>query len=319
MPELRTDPVSGRQVLIAEERSGRPQDFRIDPTTVARPDAADRCPFCEGREAQTPGSVVQWRLSDSDRSPAWQVRVIPNKYPAVAAPEGAHEIVVESPSHVVDVAELAVDELQLVFHAFRHRAAHWLEHPGIQYVAIMKNSQAAAGATLEHVHSQVLALPFVPAGVQVEMEAAHRFFQQRGHCLFCDLVARERQDGRRMVLETNLLTVFTAYAGRQPYETWILPRTHQACFSQASDSMLGDLAAVLLTLLHKLQACAGRLSYNLVLHTAGNPLQGDDAYHWHWELVPRLTRFAGLEVGSGAFVNTLAPERAAEALRAGNP
>ncbi len=333
--ELRTDPITGHQVLIAEDRAGRPNDFSAQESTSV--DQAE-CPFCAGHENLTPEPL----LMVNGPSGEWQVRVVPNKFPAVSldpcelveprtsslglvsqSPIGAHEVFIESPRHVQEITELSIAELSLVLQAYRERLRFWSTDECVQHATIFKNVGTAAGASLEHIHSQLLALPTIPPVMASELEGSQRYYAKNQACIFCKLVEDELAHRKRLVMDTGPFVAFCAYAGRQPYETWILPRQHSANFEQLDDSKIESLAKVLRQVVERLQARLTSPSYNLILHTAPfRQLYADgdinQYWHWHFELVPRSTTRAGFEWGTGMFINPLAPERAAVRLRRAN-
>jgi UDPglucose--hexose-1-phosphate uridylyltransferase len=337
MPELRIDPVCGRRVYIAEDRAGRPSDFvAATPLAVDATVAAERreaCPFCAGREAATPEASATVLGADG----RWAVRVVPNKFPAVelsrarpqvatgdslrramgeaSAAVGAHEVIVESPRHLTDLVELDVEQLAVVLGVYRDRLRHWAGDGRLRHGIVFKNSGSAAGASLEHVHSQLVALPYVPDAVRAELDGAERFYAANRQCVVCDLSAREIAAGERLVLQRDGYAVVCAFAGRQPLETWILPERHAARFDEAGDGELLGLAPVLQDLLRRLHAVTESPTYNLILHTAPFDVVYAPYYHWHWELIPRSTPLAGLEWGAGTYINPMSPERAARLLR----
>ena len=332
MPELRIDPIVGRRVYVAEDRAGRPTDLAGERPGAAVPSASDyepHCPFCAGNEAATPDATAT--VVDADGQ--WQVRVVPNKYPAVTldagggdAPAragapgapGVHEVIIESPRHLVDVEQLDVGELSAVLGVYRDRLRHWAADPRLRHGLIFKNSGFAAGASLAHLHSQLVALPYVADAVAAELDGAARYYAAHGQCTFCDLLRRELADGERVVVRRDGVAAFCAVAGRQPYETWILPEAHGDRYDGADDAQLRSLAAVLHDVLVRLHTVAPGAGYNLLLHTGSFDGAAAASYHWHWELVPRLSSLAGLELGAGVYINPLAPERAAQRLRAAN-
>ncbi len=256
--------------------------------------------------------------------------MIPNKYPAVTLglsdilppassalgvvsqlPAGAHEVFVESPRHIQDIWELSVDELVQVFQAYRERLRFWSTDERICHASIFKNVGLAAGASLEHIHSQLLALPDIPPAIATELVGARRYYDEHHRCVFCQLLDEELTHRQRLVVDTGSFVAFCAYAGRQPYETWILPRKHSASFEQLSDTDTRTLAEILLQVVERLRGQLSPLSYNLLLHTAPFRTTATDCYHWHFELVPRSTTLAGFEWGAGMHINPLSPERAA--------
>ncbi|NOY40894.1 MAG: galactose-1-phosphate uridylyltransferase [Planctomycetes bacterium] len=331
MEEIRTDPISGRKVLIAEGRSERPSDYGVSGAShVQKTEADDNCPFCAGAEHRTP-SPIREVLDEAGR---WQVRVIPNKYPAVDAhstiselgelrtpfspPDqayGSHEVVVESPRHLRDVTEISVEHLAIVLQVYRDRLQHWSTDQRMRYVQVFKNFGFAGGASIEHIHSQIVAIPFVPESVESELQGASRYHQRHQRCIFCDLLTQELEQRSRLVLESGRFAAFCAYAGRQPCETWVMPTAHQSDYRMLNDEDTYSLAKMLRQVLQKLHILISQLSYNLILHTLPFSNSGPDHYHWHFEIVPRTTHLAGFEWGTGLFINPLSPERAAKMLR----
>ncbi len=331
MEEIRTDPISNRKVLIAEGRAKRPSDYGISDTSQAlKTVAADNCPFCAGAEQRTPSPIREVL----DESGCWQVRVIPNKYPAVSAHStiseqgefqtpipppipscGSHEVVIESPRHLRDITEIPVEQLAIVLKVYRDRLQHWATDQRVRYVQVFKNFGFAAGVSIEHVHSQIVAIPFVPEIVEAELQSADSYYLRHQRCIFCDLLTQELEQRRRLVLEDGRFTAFCAYAGRQPYETWVMPTAHQSDYRKLGDEDAYSLAKVLNQVLQKLHIQVPQLSYNLILHSIPFSNSGPTNYHWHFEIVPRTTRLAGFEWGTGLFINPLSPERAAKMLR----
>lgn len=311
--------------MIAEDRAGRPCDFHeVDETVTTSAD----CPFCVGNEHWTPESLVEVR----DAAGNWQVRVVPNKYPAVSldqasfapspgplastthAPFGAHEVFIESPRHVQGITDLSQEELTTVLLVQRDRLRMWSSDKRVKYVALFRNIGHPAGASLGHIHSQLVALPEVPAVVATEVTACQLSYRQYQRCAFCQLLADELAEESRIVMSDGPFVAMCAYAGRQPYETWILPAEHQSGFENLADELFPELAALLQQLARGLKQVLSPLSYNLLLHTS--PFGLDPAqFHWHLELVPRSTQLAGFEWGTGMYINPLSPERAAERLR----
>lgn len=332
--ELRVDPTSGRRVLIAEARALRPSDFKSDPVPFPSHDPVD-CPFCPGNEHATPHELAVLRNTQG----AWQARVVPNKFPAVGlasdelwtqgvpspgvdgqclAPHGVHEVIIESARHVRDWADLKREEVVDVLRLFRDRINNAYREHGMTTAILFKNVGQGAGASLEHIHSQLVVLPFAPQVLDEELRIAAEFYASSGKCLMCDLLDKEIQ-GERFVLENEHFSAFCAYAGRQPYEMWIVPKEHGSRFTELADSHFGSLAEILRELVRRLSAVIVEPAYNLVLHMA--PMNDDRAraFHWHWELIPRTTSLAGFEWGTGMHINSVSPERAAIRLRALKP
>jgi UDPglucose--hexose-1-phosphate uridylyltransferase len=320
-PELRKDPVVDRWTIVSTDRLSRAQEVHesVPPSPVGP------CPFCAGNESLTPHE--SFVLGDGA---GWQIRVVPNAFPALRRMEefrsnshngyeshsgwGVHEVVIECPHHEANLANLSVSRFADLFRIYRQRIRTGKDDPRLVYPMIFKNCGASAGASLEHAHSQILLMPCVPQVVRDELEAANRFRQSTGHCIFCDLRDRERAAGIRMIAESAEFTAFAAFAGRFPFETWIVPARHASHFDEISDDQADDLAKVMRTVLRKLSLGLSDPPYNYYIHTApwNEPAS---AYHWHMEILPRVTGTAGFEWGTGFAINPVPPEQAAEYLR----
>ena len=316
-PEFRRDPVSGRWVVVAPERAQRPVTLEEAPP----PRADDRvgCPFCPGNEHDTPHEVLADRdVGTPPDGPGWRLRVVPNKYPAVrpdAPAAGRHEVVVETPDHIADPADLSDAQFRAVFQAYRDRLITLAEDTTLAAAAVFKNVGAEAGASLGHTHSQIVATPLVPPDLQLELDRSAAYHAEHGRCVFCDLIAAERAAGVRVVAETANVLAVAAYAPRFAYETWVLPKPHAGRFETTDDGWLAEFADVVKRVVRGLGRVPGAAAYNWFLHAA--PLRSAELphYHWHVEVLPRTARPAGLEWGFGCFVTAVAPERAAVELR----
>lgn len=309
-PQLRRDPIVNRWALIAPERAARPGAI-IEP--AALPNHESECPFCEGRESLTPPEIFALRDADSPPNyPGWRVRIVPNRFPAVRGSLGSHELIVECPQHEASFARFSADHAADVLRAVARRFRELRETHASCYPLFFKNHGSAAGASLAHAHSQIIAMCGVPPIVAEEIAAIRQHEKQHGRCLFCDLVAEEIATGVRVVRQSESIIAFTALAGRFPYETWIMPRRHTANVEAESDDCLFEAAEILRFVLRRLEQVAGGPAYNLILHTG--PWDGSP-FHWHMELLPRITGAAGFEWGAGVFINPLPPEVAAAKFR----
>jgi len=226
--------------------------------------------------------------------------------------------VIESPDHAMDLADLPVEHIQEVMLAYRERMIDLHKDKRLRYVLIFKNHGERAGATLEHTHSQLIATPIIPRFLQEELEGARRYYELKERCVFCDIVAQETapDNGRRVVAMTDRFIAIEPFAPRFPFETWILPRRHDSSYERVEGrEELRDLAGLLKDTLQRLNVALERPPFNFVIHTA--PVsEGDvDSYHWHLEIMPKLTRVAGFEIGSGFYINPTPPEDAAQYLR----
>jgi UDPglucose--hexose-1-phosphate uridylyltransferase len=328
LPDLRKDPITSRWVIIATDRARRPTDFTRD-HVVAR--GGRFCPFCPGNETKTPPEVLAYRTSGAANEAGWSVRVVPNKFPALRVEGeldkqgeglydrmngvGAHEVIIETPDHMSSLSEMPEKQVSEVLFAFRDRILDLKKDPRLRYIIIFKNHGEAAGATLEHPHCQLIALPVVPKRVQEELDGAMRYHLFRERCIYCDILQQELQAQERIVFETEHFLVIAPYASRFPFEMWVVPRRHNSHFSNTDAPAMHNLGWVLRTVLRKMDKALEQPPYNAVVHTA--PLQNSpmDHYHWHIEIIPKLTKVAGFEWGTGFYINPTPPEEAARFLR----
>lgn len=328
MPDLRKDPVVGRWVIISTERARRPSDFKTE-AVVPR---GENCVFCPGNEDKTPPEILVGRPPGSPpNTPGWSFRVVANKFPALRiegdlepAGEGlydrmngvgAHEVVIEAPDHRATLASLPADVVADVMLAYRERVVDLKKDPRFEYVLVFKNHGEAAGASLEHPHSQLIATPIIPIMVTEELTGSAQYFEIKERCVWCDIVRQERRTRSRIVLEANGFVALAPFAPRFPFETWILPTRHRSAFEETGVDELRGLADVLGEFLRRMERVLKHPPYNYMLHTA--PLREGplEHFHWHLEIIPKLTQVAGYEWGSGFFINPVPPEAAAAALR----
>ncbi len=298
-------------MILAPERNRRSSDYAAAPP-AGRP--RDECPFCPGREARTPPEVASFRDSGESNTAGWRVRVVPNKFPSVDPGVGAHEVIIETPDHDRTLARATTPEIAEVLSMFRDRILAAGRHPSVRSVVITRNQRAAAGATREHPHAQLLALPVTPKRLAEEVAVARRHREATGGCPWCDMLDRELAGEKRVVVVNDTFAAFAPYASRFPYETWLLPRTHRARFENLGASELRKLAELLRVLLRKMTTELRNPAYNLILMTAPFREKASDTYHWRFELIPRLGREAGFEWATGCFVNPVPPEEAVRRL-----
>jgi UDPglucose--hexose-1-phosphate uridylyltransferase len=329
MPELRKDPVIGRWVIISSERSKRPSDFASGGSSRR---TASICPFCPGNESSTPPEIIADRDPETAQdTPGWTLRVISNKFPALTIEGelnregvgifdkmngiGAHEVIVETPDHEKDIVDLSTEQVARVLVSYRERMTDLGRDPRFRYVMIFKNQGEAAGASLEHSHSQIIATPVVPKRVQEELLGSRKYYEYKERCIFCDIVRQEREARDRVVAETDRFICIAPFAPRFPFECWLLPRYHQARFGELADDQIQELGALMRETLYRIRAALDDPPYNYVLHTSPVMRDYDLEYHWHFEIIPKLTKVAGFEWGSGFYINPTAPEDAARFLR----
>lgn len=330
-PELRKDPIAGRWVVIARGRGRRPSG---PPSSSAGAQAAEGpCPFCPGNERHTPPEVDARRDPGTrPDAPGWRTRVIPNKFAALrpaGAPEpaldgiyermegvGAHEVIIESPDHGTELSELPVERIAEVLEVCRDRARAHAADPRVRYVLPFKNYGAWAGASQEHSHTQLLAAPVIPDVAREELAECERRFAETGRCSFCAVTAHELERGARLVARDDAFVALAPYASRFAYETWILPLRHEASFEAAERPELLGLAAILRDTLGRIRRALDRPCYNFLIHSAPARSGALPWYHWHVEIIPKLSLASGFEWGTGAYINAVPPEEAAERLRA---
>jgi UDPglucose--hexose-1-phosphate uridylyltransferase len=328
MPELRKDAVTGRWVIISTDRRKRPNDFRLEPAKVI---GGEHCPFCPGHEELTPPEVLAFRNGGVPNTPGWELRVVPNKFPALQVEGnldregeglfdrmngiGAHEVIIETPDHKKTMTTMSESEIERVLWAYRERVLDLKRDIRFRYILVFKNHGAAAGATLEHSHSQLIALPIVPDYVKEEIDGARQHFASKERCVFCDILRQELTAGRRIIHENADIVALAPYAPRFPFETWLLPKSHGARFEDAPHQHYEGLARMLKSVLLRMDRALETPSYNLIIHSLPFSERATEFYHWHVELIPKLARTAGFEWGTGFYINPTSPEEATKVLR----
>ncbi|RKX27799.1 MAG: galactose-1-phosphate uridylyltransferase [Candidatus Zixiibacteriota bacterium] len=328
MPELRKDPVIGRWVIISTERRNRPSSF----SAVKRTEEPSRCPFCPGNEEATPPEVLAYREAGSEPNrPGWRLRVISNKFPALKVEGsldrrphgiydsmngiGAHEVIIETNKHDYDLVDMTDLEVRDVLWSYRERITDLERDIRFKHIIIFKNHGEAAGASLEHSHSQLIATPIVPKRVKEKLLGAKRYFEFKERCVYCDILRQELTDRERIIKDHDAFVAFTPYASRFPFESCIMPKAHQSNFLEMSDSEYLTLAVCLKDTLRRLKLALNNPPFNYVLNTRPLSIEHQEYYHWHIEIIPKLTTVAGFEWGSGFYINPTTPEEAAAFLR----
>jgi UDPglucose--hexose-1-phosphate uridylyltransferase len=336
--ELRKDYLLNRWVVIATDRSRRPTDFAKQKAESAQTSV---CPLCVGNEHMTPPAVLLYLKQNGEikkdkdhngmRSKNWVIRVIPNLYPAFAPPKdpadqahimksenfgyaiGHHEVLVESPNHDEDPADAELPQLKHLINAYIDRLRELAAKPYIQYVSIFRNYGREAGASLSHAHSQIIATPMVPRTVEEEMAASKTFYEQHQKCVFCDIIEKETKSPR-LILDNSSFVVFAPYASVHPLEFWILPKKHDINILNLTDAEITAFAETLKTSLKALKDLVNDPPYNYGFHLSVNR-EAENYYHWHVEVYPQLSIWAGFEKNTGMYINTVKPETSAEELR----
>lgn len=331
MLEIRQNIATREWVIISTERARRPEDYGQAPhhTHDEGPAYEPGCPFCPGNEEL---ELERLRLPDTGD---WQLRVVQNKFPALRehgdrtrhadginlaiSGVGYHEVVIESPRHNTCPALESVDEVERTLAAFQLRSLTIREDRRIEQVVFFKNHGPDAGTSLSHPHAQLLALPVVPYSIRTRVEAARRYFDDHGECVICRMREHEERDGARVIYRSEHFVAFIPYAAYSPFHLWIVPRRHQAGFLETTGEELRDLSVILRAVLRKIYFGLNDPDYNYIIRTAPEHEQRLSYLHWYVTIIPRVTRTAGFEMGSGMFINTALPEDSAAFLRGVTP
>ena len=326
--ELRKDPLSQRWVIIAAERARRLSD--IDCVEIVKPPLFD--PFAPGNEDKTPTEIAAFRQAGTlPNKPGWRVRVVPNKFPALQIEGslnkrgdgiydrmqgiGAHEVIIDAPDTVASFTALNDVQVQEMIWMYRDRLVDLRRDRRMKYGLVFKNVGAAAGAPMFHTHSQLIVTPIVPQTVVQKMESCRAFHEYRGRCLLCDMVAQEMEQKARVVMDTGFFLAFEPYAPRTPFETWILPKNHESHFEEIGQQNCEELAFILKRSVARIEKGLGQIAYNYMITTSPFDAGPLNYFHWHIEIIPRMTEQAGFEWGTGFYINPVPPEEAAEFLR----
>lgn len=349
--EIRINPVvPGESVLIATARSLRPKKEEPPAPHDGRPHV-ETCPFCRGNEAKTPQSIAQVPASG-----AWRIRIVENLYPVLGDERqnpnlafglqqtidgyGRHEVVIDHASHGIRFHEMEGEHLGLLFSAYRDRmAALYRANPSVRSVLVFKNFGPAAGASIGHTHSQIVAMPVVPFNIEAEVRHSAAFHERTGQCIFCSLidealtfeatfhdresgaVRRKIDVGQYIIERGSRFIAVKPFASRFEWEVQVLPLAHEADFANLSGDDAADLGRVFKRTMARLNAVLGGVQYNFFIHSLPHG-SGSEArrpsYHWHIEICPRTSVPTGFELGSGLFMNTISPEDAAARLRSVN-
>ncbi len=332
MPELRQDPATKQWVIYARERAKRPSDFIKQKITPFLPAYKADCPFCPGNEKMTPPETMAYRKEGSPNSPEWWVRTVPNKFPALS-PDGnltrreeeglfrrmdgvgQHEVIVETPQHNQFIPMMEDKQVEEIILAYRERYLALRQDLRYKVIIIFKNHGLAAGTSIEHPHSQLVAMPIVPLTTRFRFEKAASHFDDNGTCVYCDMLREGLRISPRIVMETDTFIVFHPFASRAPFETWIIPKEHQASFGSISMAGAKEFAHVLRITLLKIHQGLNNPDFNYIIQTAPIKDEHEDYFHWHLQILPRLVTPAGFELGTGMFINTVLPEETASFMR----
>ena len=330
MPELRKDPITGRWVIISTDRAKRPIGFR----SRKRGDQGNRdLPVLLRERIQDAarGSAIRAQRQRAEHVRAGKCAWFPTNFPALGIEGdldregeglfdrmngvGAHEVIIETPDHRSTLATMSEKQIEDVLWAFRDRMLDLKNDRRFRYILIFKNHGEAAGASLEHPHSQLIALPIVPKRVREEVDSSRHYYYDKERCIFCDMIRQELESGVRVIGETNLFVTLAPYAPRFPFEMWILPKQHASAFENNQSLIYAGLAKVLKDNLARLDVVLDRPAYNLMIHTSPIGEETNEHYHWHIEIIPKLTKVAGFEWGTGFYICPTPPEESARFIR----
>ncbi len=329
MSELRQDPTTEEWVIITTERLKRPSDLVHVKTRAQLLDYSQSCPFCPGNEHMTPPATLSYQKLDKS---GWRLRVISNQFPALK-PEGnttrkiecglfmsldgvgIHEVVIEAPEHNKTIAMQNNTGIIDLLSAYRERYLSVSQMPFVKLVMIYKNYGEMAGTTLEHSHSQLLATSIMPKHMRIQYEIAARYYDNTGQNLYTDIIKRELESGKRLIMETKSFVAFHPFASHSSFETWIVPKSPQSSFGNITTTDIEELAPVLKTILRKLSSGLGNPDFNYVIDSAPVDDENKDYYLWHIRIFPRLIEQVGFELGSGINLNTALPEETAKFMR----
>ncbi len=326
MPELRQNFMTKEWVVIATERAKRPDQMAVKREAKPVVSFSEKCPFCPGHESQTPPEIL--RLPDGD---GWKARVVPNKFAALSPdclPErtihrsrrsmggfGEHDVIVETPDHSLSMAQMTDSQVADILRIYKIRYDQLSLDPRVAQVTIFKNHGTDAGTSLEHPHSQMIATPVISYQIRQRFQEALRHHDDFGCCMFCQIIEEELQEQVRVIVASEHFVAVELFASPAPFFTHIYPRRHMASFGDISAKEIADLGRVLRIVLAKLYHGLQNPDFNFTIRTSPAECVGVRYFHWYMSVIPRLTRTAGFELGSGMFINTVIPEEAAEFLR----
>lgn len=327
MHEFRQNPATGEWVIIATERSKRPEDFKSKKAgnKILLPPYDPACPFCKGNKAEAEASLYQ--IDDKE---GWQLRVLLNKYAALNDSEnpervadgmflkaggyGISEVIIETPHHNSTIATMNIETVEEIIKAYKTRYNEISKDDNITFINIFRNHGSSAGASLVHPHSQIIGSLVTPPHVSDQIYHARQCFNTWGTCIYCDILNEEIKRKERIVLETDHFVAFCPYASRSPFEIRIFPKRHSSVFGNIMNEEK-DLALILKTVLAKLYKLLDHPEYNYVIRSIGTNDGEVQFYHWYLVIIPRITGVAGFEIGTGMYINVTTPEDCAELLR----
>jgi len=337
MPTLRRDPVTGRWVINPDGMEDHPSSLIEMERLIQR----GVCPFCEGNEKYTPPEIFALRAKGSKKDePGWEVRVVPNISPALRVEldldrraermydlmnaVGAHEVIIETPKHTPNMADLEFAEIKKVIQTYKHRISDLKKDDRLRSIFIFKNHGERAGSSpIKHAHSQLIAVSVTPKNLKEELKGAKEYYDYKERCVFCDMIKQELSTEKRVICSNPDFLAIAPFASRFTHEVWILPKKHSVDFENINDGQSHNLAVLLKEVLLRLKILLDDPPYNYVLHSGPNRTKRrggawmtlNEDYHWHIEIMPRYTRIDGFEWGTGLYINATTPEEVTASLR----
>jgi UDPglucose--hexose-1-phosphate uridylyltransferase len=337
MPTLRRDAVTGRWVI-------NPDGKEDDTSSLIEMEELIQkgiCPFCEGNERYTPSEIFALRSKGSEKDgPGWEVRVVPNISPALRVEldldrraermydlmnaVGAHEVIIETPKHIPNLADLEVAQIEKVIQTYKQRILDLKKDQRLRSIFVFKNyGQRAGSSPLKHSHSQLIAVSVTPKNLKEELRGAKGYYDYKERCVFCDMIKQEFSTEKRVICSNSDFLAVAPFASRFTHEVWILPKKHSADFENMGEGRSENLADLLKEVLLRLKILLNDPPYNFILHSGPNRTRRKGGawrtlsqdYHWHIEIMPRYTRINGFEWGTGLYINATTPEEAAASLR----
>jgi UDPglucose--hexose-1-phosphate uridylyltransferase len=332
MPQLRQNYVLKEWVIIATERAKRPEQLKENKNIAEMniPPYDENCPLCPGNEVKF-GNTTEIFRDGGEKD--WKLRVIPNKFPALAPMNedevrinttgylrwmdgiGNHEVLIEHPSHNLTIATMDPSIVLNVLKSYQIRLKSLMELSYIESVIIFRNHGTRAGASLLHPHSQIIALPIIPRDVIARMNESIRYQEEHRECIFCRVMKSEMEDGSRIIIDSKHFVVFVPYAAYSPFSMWLYPKRHCSSFLDVTAEELAEMSTVLRQALRKLYYGLNDPDYNYIIRSSPKGYQNSAFFHWYMTIVPRMTRTAGFELGSGMYINPSIPEENAAYLK----
>ncbi len=327
--EIRRNKATGQWVICAPSRGRRPRDYKHEDRIGLLPVRDPNCPFCPDNENMLPGILLE--MPGREKGGGWQTRVVPNKFPALS-PQGSterfssgiyvgmpgygrHEVLIETPWHNRDIAQMSLEEAGVVVETYHRRYVDLMEEHRNMMTIIFRNHGPRAGTSLIHPHSQIIVTGMVPHHIRWREEEAERYFDEWGRCVYCDILKHELRDQKRIVLVNEFFAAFVPYAAEAPFEIWIVPKKHEADFGSIGDEEKLHLSIALRDLLARLHDRLNDPDYNYIINTSARYRANEPQLHWYLQIRPRLTTPAGFEIGSGICINPSLPEEDAGLLR----